>query len=105
MQHVRYLIHTLEKGANSMAKVKDNQIIIEDDDGQEHLMEILFTYEHEERGKKYVFFFDPNNDEDVLVMSYNDEGELFPVDDDEEYEEIEEVFNAFQEDPEIQKIK
>lgn len=88
-----------------MAKVKDNQIIIEDDDGQEHLMEILFTYEHEERGKKYVFFFDPNNDEDVLVMSYNDEGELFPVDDDEEYEEIEEVFNAFQEDPEIQKIK
>ena len=88
-----------------MAKVKDNQIIIEDDEGQEHLMEILFTYEHEQRNKKYVFFFDPNNDEEVLVMSYNDEGELFPVDDEEEYEEIEEVFNAFEEDPEIQKIK
>ena len=88
-----------------MAKVKDNQIIIEDDDGQEHLMEILFTYEHEERNKKYVFFFDPNNEEEVLVMSYNDEGELFPVDDEEEYGEIEEVFNAFEEDPEIQKIK
>jgi len=68
-------------------------------------MEILFTYEHEERNKKYVFFFDPNNEEEVLVMSYNDEGELFPVDDEEEYEEIEEVFNAFEEDPEIQKIK
>ena len=68
-------------------------------------MEILFTYEHEQRNKKYVFFYDPNNDEEVLVMSYNDEGELFPVDDDEEYEEIEEVFNAFEEDPEIQKIK
>ena len=88
-----------------MAKVKDNQIIIEDDDGQEHLMEILFTYEHEERNKKYVFFFDPNNEEEVLVMSYNDEGELFPVEDEDEYEEIEEVFNAFEEDPEIQKIK
>lgn len=88
-----------------MAKLKDNQIIIEDDEGQEHLMEILFTYEHEERNKKYVFFYDPNNEEEVLVMSYNDEGELFPVDDDEEYEEIEEVFNAFEEDPEIQKIK
>ena len=88
-----------------MAKLKDNQIIIEDDDGQEHLMEILLTYEHEERNKKYVFFFDPNNEEEVLVMSYNDEGELFPVDDDEEYDEIEEVFNAFEEDPEIQKIK
>ena len=88
-----------------MAKVKDNQIIIEDDDGQEHLMEILFTYEHEERNKKYVFFFDPNNEEEVLVMSYNDEGELFPVEDEDEYEEIDEVFNAFEEDPEIQKIK
>ena len=88
-----------------MAKVKDNQIIIEDDDGQEHLMEILFTYEHEERNKKYVFFFDPNNEEEILVMSYNDEGELFPIDDDEEYEEIEEVFNAFEEDPKIQEIK
>ena len=88
-----------------MAKLKDNQIIIEDEDGQEHLMEILFTYEHEQRNKKYVFFYDPNNDEEVLVMSYNDEGELFPVDDDEEYEEIEEVFNAFEEDPKIQEIK
>ena len=88
-----------------MAKVKDNQIIIEDDGGQEHLMEILFTYEHEQRNKKYVFFFDPNNEEEILVMSYNDEGELFPIDDDEEYDEIEEVFNAFEEDPEIQKIK
>ena len=88
-----------------MAQLKDNQIIIEDDDGQEHLMEILFTYEHEERNKKYVFFFDPNNEEEVLVMSYNDEGVLFPVDDEEEYGEIEEVFNAFEEDPEIQKIK
>lgn len=105
MRHVKYSILISEKGANSMAKVKDNQIIIEDDDGQEHLMEILFTYEHEERGKKYVFFFDPDNEEEVLVMSYNDEGELFPVDDEEEYEEIEEVFNAFEEDPEIQKIK
>ena len=88
-----------------MATIKDNQIIIQDDDGQEHLMEILFTYEHEERNKKYVFFFDPENEEEVLVMSYNDEGELFPVDDEEEYDEIEEVFNAFEEDPEIQKIK
>ena len=55
--------------------------------------------------KKYVFFFDPNDEEEILVMSYNEEGELFPIDDDEEYEEIEEVFNAFEEDPEIQKIK
>ena len=83
----------------------EKELTVIDEEGNEHLMEILFTYEHEQRNKKYVFFFDPNNDEEVLVMSYNDEGELFPVDDEEEYEEIEEVFNAFEEDPEIQKIK
>lgn len=88
-----------------MNQIKDNQIIIQDDNGNEHLCEILFTYEHEERNKKYVFFFDPNEEDNVMVMSYTDNGELFPIEDDEEYDEIEEVFNAYQEDPEIQKIK
>ena len=41
-----------------MAKVKDNQIIIEDDEGQEHLMEILFTYEHEERKSIPLAYFE-----------------------------------------------
>ena len=34
-----------------------------------------------------------------------DSGELVPIEDDEEYDEVEEVFNAWQEDPKIQELK
>ena len=75
--------------------IDDKQITIKDSEGNEHLMEILFTYEHEERGKKYVFFYEKEHPEDIIAMEYNDEGELFEIESDEEYEEVEEVFNAF----------
>ena len=76
----------------------EKQITIRDEEGNEHLMEILFTYEHEERGKKYVFLYTKDNPEDIIAMEYNDAGELFEIESDEEYEEVEEVFNAFNED-------
>ena len=83
----------------------EKQITIRDEEGNEHLMEILFTYEHEERGKKYVFLYTKDNPEDIIAMEYNDAGELFEIESDEEYEEVEEVFNAYQEDPKIEEIK
>ena len=52
------------------------QITIIDGEGKEHLMEILFTYENEERGTKYVFFFDPAEPENVIPMRYKDDGTL-----------------------------
>ena len=33
----------------------EKQITIKDEEGNEHLMEILFTYEHDERKKKSVY--------------------------------------------------
>ena len=88
-----------------MAIDKEKQITVIDGEGNEHLMEILFTYDHEERKTSYVFFFDPATPDEVICMRYNAEGELEEIEDDEEYAEVEEVFNAFQEDPKIQKIK
>lgn len=82
-----------------MAKFKDNQIVIVDGEGNEHLVDVLFTYENEHRHKQYVFFVNPENDEEVMVMSYTDEGDLEAISD-EEYEEAEEVFNAFEEENE-----
>ena len=80
--------------------IDDKQITIRDDEGNEHLMEILFTYEHDERGKKYVFMYSKESPEDIIAMEYNDNGELFEIESDEEYEEVEEVFNAFMEENE-----
>ena len=75
--------------------IDDKQMTIKDDQGNEHLVEILFTYEHDERKKKYVFLYNKETPEDVICMEYNDKGELFEIESDEEYEEVEEVFNAF----------
>ena len=73
----------------------EKQITIRDEEGNEHLMEILFTYEHDERKKKYVFLYNKETPEDVMCFEYNDQGELLEIESDEEYEEVEEVFNAF----------
>ena len=78
--------------------IDDKQMTIKDDQGNEHLVEILFTYEHDERKKKYVFFYEKNNPEEVIAMEYNDKGELLEIESDEEYEEVEEVFNTFVEE-------
>lgn len=78
--------------------IDDKQMTIKDDQGNEHLVEILFTYEHHERKKKYVFFYEKDNPEEVIAMEYNDNGELLEIESDEEYEEVEEVFNTFMEE-------
>ena len=84
----------------------ENQMVVTDAEGKEHLMNILFTYENEERKTSYVFFYDSEDkDEEVVVMRYLENGELEPIEDDEEYDEVEEVFNAWQEDPKIQDLK
>ena len=88
-----------------MKEENSKELIVVDGEGKEHKMEILFTYEHEERGTKYVFFFDPADPENVIAMRYLDDGTLEEIEDDEEYDEIEEVFNAYMEDPKIQEIK
>lgn len=76
----------------------EKEITIIDDNGNQKVMEILFTYEHEERKKKYVFLYEKDNPDEVIAMEYNDKGELLEIESDEEYDEIEEVFNAFNED-------
>ena len=84
----------------------EKQMVVTDNEGKEHLMQILFTYENEERNTSYVFFYDTEDkDEEVVVMRYLESGELEPIEDDEEYEEVEEVFNAWQDDPKIQELK
>ena len=87
----------------------ENQMVVTDAEGKEHLMNILFTYDNEERKASYVFFYDTEDpEEEVIVMRYVgelDNGELIPIEDDEEYDEVEEVFNAWQDDPKIQELK
>ena len=83
----------------------EKRMVILDEKGNEHVVEILFTYEHEERKTKYVFFYEEKDPDEVMVMRYTDDSELEAIEDDEEYDEILEVFNAYQDDPKIQDAK
>lgn len=86
-------------------ELNEKQMSIVDGNGNEHIVEILFTYDNEERGTSYVFFYEKDNPDEVIAMKYTDDGELIEIEDEDEYQEVEEVFQAFQEDPKIQDLK
>jgi Protein of unknown function (DUF1292). len=79
----------------------ENKMYIYDDAGNEIEMEILFTFESEDYSKNYVLYYNPNDEEDqVFVSSFDDEGNLLDVTDAEEWAMVEEVYGAFIEDEE-----
>ncbi len=88
-----------------MEMLNDNQIKIYDDEGNEYIFNILFTYENKERNAEYAFIYNPETPDDIIVMRYNEEGELFEVTNQEELDEADEVLAAYEEDPKINNIK
>ena len=86
--------------------ILDDEMVITNEKGEEKVMKILFSYESEQRGKEYVFLYEKDDEENVLVFSVNGEdNSLEEIEDDEEYAEAEEVFNAYMNDEKIQEIK
>ena len=66
------------------------------DDGSEKQMEILLTYKDKETDRDYVLYYDYNSDDDkVYAFRYDDAGNLFQVETDDEWEVIERVFRAY----------
>lgn len=78
-----------------------NSLYVKDENGNEKRMTILFTFDNEVTKKKYVVFQDPEQDEDeVYASAYDENGQLLPIETDEEWEMVEEVINTFVEDNE-----
>lgn len=76
-----------------------SSLYVTDENGNEKRMEILFTFEDEDHGKKYVVFMDPEDEEgEVFASAYDDEGNLIPIESETEWQMIEEVIGAFQAD-------
>ena len=81
--------------------LESNSLFITDENGKEVEMEILFTFDDEGRGKKYVVFCNLKDDSgEVFASCYDDEGNLLPIETDEEWAMVEEVLGAFGEDEE-----
>jgi uncharacterized protein YrzB (UPF0473 family) len=84
--------------------MSDNTIVITKADGTEITCEILFTFHSDETEKDYVLYVEVDDEEgNVFASSYTEEadgmiGELFdiPEENEEEWQMIEEVLNAFQ---------
>lgn len=72
------------------------KLIVIDDDGKEIEMEILFTFENDTKTKQYVLYTNPQDEEgEVYASLYDEEGHLYPVEDESEWQMIEEVFGAY----------
>ncbi|WP_243386229.1 DUF1292 domain-containing protein [Bacillus kexueae] len=89
----------------------EKQITIIDEEGNEQLCEVLFTFENEQFGKSYVLYYpvgaeeDENEEIEIHASSFvpNEEGEngeLKPIETEEEWDMIEEMLNTFLDDEE-----
>lgn len=84
----------------------DQLITLIDDKGNEELYQVLFTFDSEDYGKSYVLLYPASaeDDEEVEIQAFAftpDEngdasrGDLFPIEDDDEWDMVEEVLNTF----------
>lgn len=90
---------------------EDERIVIPDENGDEHLFEVLFTFDVDETGNSYmVLVAEGARDSDeveveVHAFRYEEpEGEdlaLYPLETDEEWEMVEELLNTFQDEYEV----
>ncbi|WP_026693826.1 DUF1292 domain-containing protein [Peribacillus kribbensis] len=83
----------------------EKNITIVDENGNEQLCEVLFTFDSEETGKSYVLYYPLGADQDeedieIHASSYvpsddNQDGELQPIETEEEWDMVEEMLNTF----------
>ncbi len=82
----------------------EKNITVVDENGNEQLCEILFTFDSEKFNKSYVLYYpiSDNDDEEIEIHASsfvpsenNEDGELTPIETDEEWDMIEEMLNTF----------
>lgn len=82
----------------------ENYITVVDEQGNEELYRVLFTFESKEHHKSYVVVYPAgvSDDEEIALQAYSftenergDAGDLKPIETDEEWDMVEEVLEAF----------
>ena len=77
----------------------ENKFTVIDELDNEIEMQILFTFEHE--SVNFVVYFDPKADSgDVFASKYDDENNLIPITEESEWDMVEEVLGAFEDEQE-----
>ncbi len=78
--------------------MEDNTIILVDENGKEEVFKIVLTFSHPETNAQYVVFEKENNDDAVYAYRYDDENNLYPIEDEKEWQFVEEVLESFNSD-------
>ncbi|PLT34609.1 DUF1292 domain-containing protein [Bacillus sp. V5-8f] len=83
----------------------ENHITIVDENGNEQLCEVLFTFDSDKFNKSYVLYYpisSDNEDEEIEIHASsftpsedNQDGELQPIETEEEWDMIEEMLNTY----------
>jgi uncharacterized protein YrzB (UPF0473 family) len=95
-----------------MEKAERERIIIPDENGDEHLFEVLFTFDVDETEKSYMVLIAAGEEEgdddevEVHAFRYEEKGDgeadddltLHPIETDEEWNIVEEMLNTFSEE-------
>ncbi|MBR3118362.1 DUF1292 domain-containing protein [Oceanobacillus profundus] len=89
-----------------MGLEEKERIIIPDENGEEHLFEVLFTFDVDETGQTYIAVVpaEQADDEEVEVYAFRYEEtddsdlSLFPIESDEEWDIVEEMLNTLAEE-------
>ena len=74
--------------------MKENVIYISDENGKEVEMNILLTFEAND--KNYVVVYETGNEDDIYAFIYDDEGNLYEVETQEEIDMVNEVVGAYE---------
>jgi len=85
-----------------MAMEEKERIIIPDEHGDEHLFEVLFSFDVDDTGESYIAVVpsEQADDEEVEVYAFryeengNDDFTLYPIEDDNEWDMVEEMLNT-----------
>ena len=81
-----------------MEKKINNVLFVTTNDGRQLTFKVLFTYHSEDFEKDYVFFYEENDEDNIIVYSYDDSNTLYEIEDEEEYKELDEVLQAYDEE-------
>ncbi|WP_277679319.1 DUF1292 domain-containing protein [Gracilibacillus dipsosauri] len=88
------------------------RIIIPDENGEEHLFEVLFTFDVDETAQSYVAVVpaEQKEDEEVEVFAFryeekqnDDDLALYHIESEEEWDMVEEVLNTIAENEDLQE--
>ena len=76
--------------------MSENSIFITDENGKEVEMKIYLTFDAND--KKYVVVYSQDNEDELYSFVYDENGNLYQIETEEELQMVEEVIGAYEEE-------